>query len=192
MEMDKISSVQFQCFDFDEGGDETDDMIGQCSLPLGEVIDAERETAGEVWRWSGWRTVRESSGELAAELEVAEKDLVERGDMPPDIPYHVAMASDLADKSKAGLEVTKLAASKSKERGKAAVAKAKGKNQNRKMTDTTTMMDESADGPATQNPLAVGAAAASGGGLSFEVEGGSPLAAVAAADVADAAAGDEV
>jgi hypothetical protein len=182
--VDKISSVQFQCFDFDEGGDETDDMIGQCSLPLGEVVDAERETGGEVWRWSGWRTVRESSGELAAELEVTEEDLVERGDMPPDIPYHVVMASDLADKSKAGLEVTKLAANKSKEKGKAAVAKAKEKNQNRKVKDVD--MDEMEDGPETQNPLASGAAAAAaGGGLTFEVEGDSPPAAAAADAVGD-------
>ena len=85
--------------------------------------------------------------------------------------------------AKAGLEVTKLAANKSKEKGKAAVAKAKEKNQNRKVKDVD--MDEMEDGPETQNPLASGAAAAGGGGLTFEVEGDSPPAAAAADAVGD-------
>ena len=51
-----IMSVQMQCWDWDEGGDEKDDLIGQCSLPLADVIDAEREMSGLSWEWAGWRT----------------------------------------------------------------------------------------------------------------------------------------
>ena len=51
-------------------------------------------------------------------LEVDAEDLVTRGDMPPDIPYHVVVATDLADKSKAGAALTKAAVAKAKEKRK--------------------------------------------------------------------------
>jgi hypothetical protein len=155
--VDQLSSVQFQCYDEDEGGDKADDLIGQCTLPLGEIIDAEREASGQAWTWSGWRTVRESNGDIVPVFEVDAADLVKRGDMPPDIPYHVAVATDLADKSKAGAALTK-----------AAVAKV---NEKRKPHADKRQELE------TYNPLArpAGTAAVEGAGAqskTFEVEGG--------------------
>ena len=153
--VDQLSSIQFQCYDEDEG--DTDDLIGQCTLPLGEIIDAEREASGQAWRWSGWRTVRESNGDIAPVLEVDVADLVKRGDMPPDIPYHVAIATDLAGKSKAaGAALTKATVTKAKEKRKA-------------HADNSQELE-------THNPLAqsAGTAAVEGGGantgMTFEVE----------------------
>lgn len=167
--IDEIVSVRFQCFDEDDGGDETDDLIGQCNLPIGEIVDPERETSGEIWKWSGWRTVRESNGDVAQELDVDEKDVITRGDMPPDIPYHMAIAQNLAEKSKTGLALTKAAATKSK----AAVANAK--NSGKDSEDMDGIEEHQ-----TNNPLArVGVARPK---LTFEMEDGTDLSSPTAED----------
>lgn len=157
--IDMIESIAFQCWDEDEGmGDANDDLIGQCSLPLAEVIDFEREAGGHSWTWSGWRTVRESSGELPADipdLDAAEK--VDRGEMPPDIPYHVAAAAAAADRTKQTAEMTKLAAVKSKEKGMAM----KEARANRKAVPGAEEGQEE-----TENPLAARS--------TFEMEDGTP------------------
>ena len=159
--VDQLSSIQFQCYDEDEG-DTPDDLIGTCTLSLGEIIDAEREASGQARKWSGWRTVRESNVEIAPVLEVDVADSVKRGDMPPDSPYHVAIATDLANKSKAGAALTKAVVTN---------AGAKAKEQRKAHADKRQEIE-------THNPLAqpTGIAAVEGGGaqtgMTFEVETG--------------------
>jgi hypothetical protein len=155
--------VSFQCWDDDEGrGDANDDLIGQCSLPLAEVIDFEREAGGMTWKWEGWRTVRESSGELPADIpDLDAEDHVDRGEMPPDIPYHVAAATAAAERTKQTAEMTKLAAVKSKEKGMAMKDK-RAANLAEKKKDAS----EAMDGETMDNPLAAPPA-------TFEMEDGS-------------------
>jgi hypothetical protein len=63
--VEHLNRVHIQCFDEDEGGVETDDLIGECNLPLDEIIDIGRERKGKAWQWEGWRVVREPNGQVA-------------------------------------------------------------------------------------------------------------------------------
>jgi hypothetical protein len=63
-----LHKVHVQCFDEDTGGVETDDLIGECTLPLDEIIDIKREREGKAWQWEGWRVVREPDGEPSSLL----------------------------------------------------------------------------------------------------------------------------
>jgi hypothetical protein len=63
-----LNRVHVQCYDEDEGDFTTDDLIGECNLPLDEIIDVQRERNSLSWVWEGWRVVREPDGAVASLL----------------------------------------------------------------------------------------------------------------------------
>ena len=66
-----LRRIHVQCYDEDKLS--ADDLIGECTLPLDEIVDGEKESVGDTWWWEGWRVVRESTGELAKLLPDAEE-----------------------------------------------------------------------------------------------------------------------
>lgn len=90
-----LSRIHVQCWDEDKG---EDDLIGECLLPLDDIVDRYREDRGEPWTWTGWRVVREVNGDLAQLMDFSDSD--DDGFDVSDItdnPLAVRETSDPAD-----------------------------------------------------------------------------------------------
>ena len=70
-----LKNIAVRCFDEDAGGVDTDDLIGECTLPLDDVVDRQLEAEQRDWQWprdgsagNGWRMIREADGEAVQAL----------------------------------------------------------------------------------------------------------------------------